>query len=472
MAVKACYHHVDSTQARSGASHYYWQVGQLLRNAPGEDIDAVPHDIFEILAWPAAEQATWSSALGAADVVVCSLGPYAHLYHCLREKHKGRFRIIREVQTSAWAGYLHQEALCAPYTQPGDVVLFPSEFCRQLFLKLFPQSLSSGNTAISYPLLPFFPAELPQRDRSKVLRLGYIGRISSDKNFEQVLSVFCALARDGEKDAVLHLAGAFDHGTGLRNIGDVVGYLKKRGIASDRIVYHGHVPYSRIWTFFAAVDVFLFPAVSSVESLARVLVEAQHAGVPAIAAHYAAAPELVPHENLAEVGFSFDSSFSSLDVFSFGTVEESGCVKAIRAASAVRRAEPDGPYGARAYFRLVAGAERGAAPAPLTAPVRAFVEALEIMGLEAGASVEGPSLLESQSNFFSEFGDNRLLNRMRLALKSLRLPESFPVRRRLYLSRLLSPAMRMEPVYAREHAWHARFNPTVKLSSGAYHDAR
>ncbi|MDH5255378.1 MAG: glycosyltransferase family 4 protein, partial [Gammaproteobacteria bacterium] len=281
-----------------GAPINYSEVSRLILAT--QDLAPVRHDFHALVA------AGFATALGEAirpgDTLVCTAGPYAHLYHYWREKSGLDFRIVRDARTTAWSPYLAQEWLAAPLLRDGDTLILPSDFAREFYHQLFPHLAGTG-VCVLYPLAAHLPAvrRAPGRDDGK-LRIGCLGRIADDKN---VTAAFALLREIQEtRPAELHLAGAFyPRGTELAGAGDIPACAGRHGLAPGSVIYHGDLPYQAIWRFLGELDLLYFPAVSSNESFGRVLLEAGRARVPVIATDYAAAAELVPAANLVTVDF-------------------------------------------------------------------------------------------------------------------------------------------------------------------------
>ncbi|NDZ83268.1 glycosyltransferase family 4 protein [Streptomyces sp. SID10853] len=247
--------------------------------------DAVPHDITR-----------GAAALGtpaAGDVVYAGNGPYAHLYHLWREEHGGRYRIVREVHTTFWSGYWTQEELCAPLHRPGDTVLFPSEYTRQVFLRCFP-GIPHEDAVVAYPMLDAMPrhAPRPAPTPGEVLRIGYLGALSKAKNFDQVLEAFARCHDDSGGRARLVYAGKANDPRW--EAGAVLDGLAERGVPEGHVTSLGLIGADRLADFFSRVDVLLFPSTASRESLGRVVFEALAHGVPVLAAAMGPAMELLP----------------------------------------------------------------------------------------------------------------------------------------------------------------------------------
>lgn len=460
--MRIAYHHHAARRASSGAGYFYSDTSRLLAAAGGR-VRPQPHDLFQLLLDGDREQAAFVRSLDVDDVLVCNAGPYGHLFHALRERHGGRFRIVRDVRTSSWSGYLLQERLCGALARAGDRVLFPSEFCRRYFAHHVPGHTGRGSAAACYPLLAAFPEVARAPAAAGRLRLGYLGRVSVDKGFGTVLDHFARVWHDDHR-ATLDVAGAVEGSSPARQRARIAARLAELNVPADRVNYRGHLAYADIWPFLGGLDVLLFPAVSSVESLGRVLLEACHAGVRTVAAAYAAAPEILPAANLMEPVFRFDESLDLIQPFSFGSVAAEGVVQAVRGSVLDRGVLSDARFQAATYMAHVAGEDVPDRPAPLAEPVQRFVNALEI---EPGAGV--PSADEALRecglllSHFRQYFANGLVDRVAAFWGALQRPPAFPHERQLAWHRLAAPQQRLLTSHARAHCAAAAFRPVARL---------
>jgi glycosyltransferase involved in cell wall biosynthesis len=259
------------------------------------------------------------------DVVYAGIGPYAYLYHLWRERTGAKFRIIREVHTTFWSGYWGQEEACANFIRPGDRVLFPTEYARQLYIQLH-GSVTPENSGVVYPLLDRLPRVVPPRSlsRHKGLRLGYLGALSYAKNFDQVLNIFLACYRRTGGRASLSIAGKPNDARWEQ--AQVRAMLESQGVAPSHIHTRGVIGQQELGAFFEDMDVLLFPSTASRESLGRVVLEALAHGVPVIAADKGPAVELLPPSNLIPTRL-FDGPIFRMDkVVALGQVNEAVAV--------------------------------------------------------------------------------------------------------------------------------------------------
>ncbi|GAA4931214.1 glycosyltransferase [Streptomyces coeruleoprunus] len=297
------------------------------------------------------------AAADGGDVVYAGSGPYAFLYHHWRERHGGDFRIVREVHTALWSGYWAQEELCAPLVRPGDLVLFPTEYTRRLFLRNFASSVTEAGSAVAYPMLDRLPRRPPRPvpPAGRPLRIGYLGALSLAKNFDQVLSVFarCHRATGGvsllcagkpndprwEADAV-HAALREEAGTA----------------AADAVRVEGIWPQRRLAEFFDAIDVLLFPSTAARETLGRVVLEALAHGVPVLAADVGPAVELLPARNLVPTALDVNGTFTMGRIGPLGRVDEDVLVdKLLTRDFAPASLRSEAPYTDEAFLEALAG---------------------------------------------------------------------------------------------------------------------
>ena len=226
-------------------------------------------------------------------IVLSSIGPYAYLYHYIREKFNLDFPIVRDIHGGAWTGYLMQEWLCSSLTRPGDAIIFPSHYSRSLFADLFPRCASKARLLVAHPRYQGsqFPPWKPKQRDASLVKIGCIGRLSHDKNvLEMINAVLIIQKRHPQTRIELHLIGG-EYDLTMKSI-------RKHWIAlggdQDKLIYWGtKLPQELIDLFYKTIDVLAFFSTSNVETLGRVVIEARHACVPVCMARHAAARELV-----------------------------------------------------------------------------------------------------------------------------------------------------------------------------------
>lgn len=305
-----------------GANLYSMENSKLIKEF-GDCFTAQPHNIRNVVS-----RRTNLSKLRSDDVIVSNAGPYAFAYHYLREKKGLKFRIIRDVQTSFKQGCFLQEKLCEPYTKEGDVVLFLSEFQRQLFIKLFPESLNTDNTFVCAPFMHFFPKELPQKENNyDGLTLGWVGRVTPEKGFHKALEAFVKIRKHLDNVRMI-VSGGMDSQYFKKWVSHI---LKKNKISPEEFIRLNNgrfMPHDSIWGIYKQFDIFLFPSISSNESLGRVMIEATYCRLPVIAANYAATPEILNKSYLLPVTYKKGLlQIASIDTI--GQVEPKDIIKKV-----------------------------------------------------------------------------------------------------------------------------------------------
>lgn len=285
---------------RDGVNLAHENITRLMQQANQDRREVVFHDFNRLLTEPDYAR----SVLADADCVISNIGPHAHYYFQLREKLGLDFRIIRDVRTAIWSSYLFQEHLCAPFLRSEDVLMVSSHYTRAVYEKIFPH-LTRYPTFRCYPLTVQFPALAPTRPRPRdpgaPVVIGYLGRLSEDKNFPDLVRLLIELNRQR--------AGGFR----LMACGDIHSpSCEPAAISADLAAALGpgewftHLParaHDDIWPVLGQFDVMLFPSTSNLETFGRVLIEASYAGVPVICSAHAAAPELMPASALCEVAY-------------------------------------------------------------------------------------------------------------------------------------------------------------------------
>ncbi|MEM4267591.1 MAG: glycosyltransferase [Candidatus Woesearchaeota archaeon] len=283
-----------SQTGMTGAGLYYEQISELLKKT------AQP---FNPLQTPEGD-------------IVSTIGPFAQIFFYNRLIKKQNFRIVRDVLTAFYAGYILQEGLCLYDTREHDRIIFPSEYCRQVFLKLFPHRYNE--IFVCHPIISSLPTKIERRKRSKELTIGYLGRLCMDKNFDQCLEVFVEVYKrlNGKARFIVH-GNSSPEFTPQK----VRKFLKEKGVAPLKYFHEtSTLPYHKALSMLNKIDVLLFLSTSTHESLGRVILEANHFGVPVVAAMHGAAPEVLPKSNLVAVRY-YKKEYPLDNVFSLGRVD-------------------------------------------------------------------------------------------------------------------------------------------------------
>ena len=296
-------------KARDGANFAYAEYVRILQAHEGKGIRLQIHDFKKLCT----DDGYAYEILSQCDCVVSNVGPLSFIYFYMREKFHLSFRIIRDVRTALWNGYMFQESLVYPYLRPEDSVIFSSIYSRDLFRRLFPH-IPPCSMFVCYPLMRSFPERsvfrgISRESKTSPIIIGYVGRLTDDKNFSQAL------------DLIIELQKRFPNRFCLRAIGedlsphyqkDYVVQKLKTEIGSAHIYeWVPPVSYSDIWNEYGKMDLLFFPSTSNLETFGRVLIEATYWGLPVLSSTHAAAPELICSEALMPTryytGVEFDA---------------------------------------------------------------------------------------------------------------------------------------------------------------------
>ena len=296
---------------KDGVNFAHENISALLKAADPSELTVEFHDFPHLLE----DEGAAREALGGLDCVVSNIGPHAQYYFWLREKLGLDFRIVRDVRTAIWSSYLFQEHLLAPLLRPGDTLMVASHYVWAIYRQMFPH-LAGFPAALCYPLSVCFPQPRPAPRgtgslQPGVVTIGYLGRLSDDKNFPEIVDLLIRLNRGAGGEPNYRLIAC--------------GEIHSPGCAPDKIAarvaaelgsgaWYEYLPArsnEEIWDLLAQFDMLLFPSTSNLETFGRVLIEAAYARVPVIAGHHAAATELVHESGLCTVDYERDHVFSA-----------------------------------------------------------------------------------------------------------------------------------------------------------------
>lgn len=346
MPLRIALHRFESDPSlpqRDGVNLAHTEITRLLATQTDPALDIRFHDFDRLLR----SDAQAREALTGVDCLLCNVGPHAHYYHALRERLGLNFRIVRDIKTALWSSYLLQECLCAPLLRPGDALLATSHYSRVLVRHLFPY-LCSHPVHLFEPVLAGFgemPASVtPQLSCDDVITLGYVGRLSEDKNFPQVIDLLIALNREEPGRYRLVACGALHSASCAPE--RISGRLLAETGRDDLFRYLPPVPHEQVLPLLRGFDYFLFFSTSNLEVLGRVLIEAAAAGVPVLAANHAAASELLPSQSLLDVHYTANNPFLAHFDSPMGQVDLAQAQAALRRR--VQLPPPDAPQVNRA----------------------------------------------------------------------------------------------------------------------------
>jgi glycosyltransferase involved in cell wall biosynthesis len=264
-------------------------------------------------------QPSWDM-FGSEDIIFSAAGPYAYLYHYWRNQVGLDIPIIRDIHGGVWNGYLMQEWLCSAFTRPGDIIIFPSEFARSLYTRLFPETAAIAKTIVAHPLFTnqCFATSNSHLSSSNVTRVGLLSRLSHDKNVLDLLKAVAILQQSIPYHRVeMHVIGG-PYDLQWDNLYQV---WKESGGEASHLIYWGcKLPQIKIEEFYQSINVLGFFSTSNIEALGRVVVEAQFWNVPVCMARHAAADELVSPRHQVPVQY-FSNTISCSTGLPMGTID-------------------------------------------------------------------------------------------------------------------------------------------------------
>lgn len=388
---------------KDGVNFAHENIAQLLRTQGESGLEVEFHDFNRLMNDPEVAR----EVLSGLDCVVSNIGPHAHFYFWLRDRLGLDFRIVRDVRTAIWSSYLFQEHLAAPFLRQGDTLMVASHYVWGAYEHMFPH-LADYPTALCYPLSVAFPEPRPD-PRSRwpmnegIVAIGYLGRLSEDKNFPDIVELAIRLNREA--------AG------GLRYRLVACGEVHSPACAPDRVAaqlaaalgegdWFEYLPACRhdaIWRLFERFDAMIFPSTSNLETFGRVLIEASYARVPVVCGRHAAGPELVDRHGLCEVEYERGRPFVAHFDHRLGRVDVDGMARAISSGT-LRPSESFERYAGhpRAFLDLL----RDPAPAParpaLSRSQAAFIGSLDVVLPPVPTLAEAQEILPTLAEWFRD----------------------------------------------------------------------
>lgn len=312
---------------RDGVNLAHENIRDLLSNLPlNSGLEVSFHDFKALL-----ESDYYAlNQLKDCDCVISNVGPHAHYYYFLRQKLGLKYKIIRDARTSLWSSYLLQEYLIAPYLRSSDILLVASNFTKYLYESLFPH-LQEHTVEICYPLFKGFPTILPSNatnySKKSMTTIGYVGRLSDDKNFPDLVSLLINLNKSGSGKFKLLACGNV-HSPSC-NIAVIKNKIIKELGDESLFEYLPARSNKHIWDVYQQFDILVFPSTSSLETLGRVLIEASYAHIPILSAAHAAAPELINESSLCDINYFYDHIYDTHFDHSLGKIDLSAFLEKI-----------------------------------------------------------------------------------------------------------------------------------------------
>ncbi len=252
--------------------------------------------------------------LAPLDVVYANCGPLAALLFEARERHGLDFRIIREVRTLGWVGYAFQESVARALGRPTDRCVHASEYARGIWAT----ARGPGDEHAFYPVVERRSGDVAARrirlpNQGRVA--GYFSRVTRDKGFHELPRIVERLHHAGWPLREVRVYGSVIE---PEWIGAVRESLRAQQV---ELRLYGEVPHRRALAAIEAVDVVLFPSLSSFESAGRVVVEAVSIGRAAVASDFCAGAELGIPGLRIPVRFARSRRGSTSRAFSVGTLD-------------------------------------------------------------------------------------------------------------------------------------------------------
>lgn len=307
-----------SLSQKDGVNISHTEIARLMRSTKDSRIRIHFHDFLRVCN----DEKYAYEVLSQVDCVISNVGPHAHYYFYLREKFGLNFKIIRDIRTALWSSYLLQEFLCHPYLRPEDVLIVSSRYSRELSKHIFPHLKQYKIDVFNSVLIGLSPFKSTPKKQTKLtgrVKLGYLGRLSEDKNFPQLIDLLIRLDQSCPGKFCLLACGDI-HSHSCHPEKQQQKIHKKTG-KSNIFKYFPPVNHAQVWDLYDQFDVFLFPSTSNLETLGRVLIEASCFGLPILASDHAAAPELFTQAALSSVDYAFNKRYSAHFDYPLGSVD-------------------------------------------------------------------------------------------------------------------------------------------------------
>lgn len=408
---------------RDGVNLAYTEIARLLRRVDPDRLKIRFHDFVRLLADPAYAR----HELSGVDTVISNVGPHAHYYFYLREKLGLDFRIVRDSREAMRSNYMLQEHLAQPLWRDDDVVLFVSHYGRTVFSGFFPR-LADTKTVVCYPFVGSFPErarvgpDVRERPGCRVT-LGYVGRLSEDKNVPQLIDILIRLEQASPGRYRLAVLGDLHSPSCAPGL--LAERIRQATGRSDLFDHRPPVQHSKVWDFYAEIDALLFLSTSNIETLGRVLVEGSYVGLPTIASRHAAASELLSPEALAWVEYDTQTTWSTHYDFPLGRVRVEDVVTALDTDIPVSDCWRRYATHAEDFLQVIAGetVAKGAAPCggPTPSEVR-FVNGVRLAQMpQSPTAAESLDVLGEMTSWFVDLhlGDQGIIRRRLAQLRGI-----------------------------------------------------
>jgi hypothetical protein len=143
------------------------------------------------------------------------------------------------------------------------------------------------------------------------ITIGYLGRLSDDKNFPEIVELLILLNRRGIAGQRYRLLACGEPSSPSCDPAAIRAKIRTVLGEGDWFDYVPAVSNGEIWPMLARFDVMLFPSTSNLETFGRVLMEASFMRLPVVSADHAAAAELVDPAGLCPVVYRTNERFEA-----------------------------------------------------------------------------------------------------------------------------------------------------------------
>ncbi len=138
----------------------------------------------------------------------------------------------------------------------------------------------AGRLTYIPPSIPFYPEKAkPSRPVNEHIRIGFVGRISVEKNIQLLLDVIPLLRQRLGRTFSMELVGPVDH---VSAPGAVDLQRKLAQSQFRELLIHGKLTEAALDSFYSEIDVLVLPSVERIEAYGMVQVEAMLRGTPCV----------------------------------------------------------------------------------------------------------------------------------------------------------------------------------------------
>jgi hypothetical protein len=284
-----------------------------------------------------------------------------------------------------------------------------SNYTWAIYDHIFP-GLRGHSTAICYPLTVAFPDDRPApRDppgKDQDFVIGYLGRLSEDKNFPCLVDLVIDLNRAGDRSRRYRLLACGDVHSPACQPDEVRHKIEDALGVGNWFEYLPPIDNDAIWNLLARFDCMMFPSTSNLETFGRVLIEASFARVPIVGGEHAAASELIDDAGLCPVAYKEGETFSAHFDHCLGRVAVADMTRALTSGK-LRASRSYETYAAhdKVLCDLIAAAPpRGRKPG-LSASQQAFVAGLDVALPPTLSQDEAMATIERMASWFVRLQD-------------------------------------------------------------------